>query len=262
MIINPFVFSGSAGYDVAADAYFAAITAAGSSISTANKNAVNAFIVGCKADASPIGGVSNWSAMKEACILAASDDYLGALVPLRGSAPTNNGFTNAHYSRTGGLTSASSRYLLSARNNDASAQNSHSMGLYLTATGAPAAGNRFMATTPTGNTSEIIGGASATKLNPRFRNQSSTLGTLTVASGLGFIGVSRSVSTGYEMRAWGTQSTFTDTSAVPKNSRIGIFADAFGAQLTPGTYQFYWIGDAVDLAALDARITTLIAALT
>jgi len=122
------VFAGVASYDADAATYFAAIATAGSSITTANKAAVNAFIVGCKSD-----GI--WTAIKACCLLAGPDNLTGALVPLVGSAPTNSNFVSGDYSRTAGLVGdGSTKHLSSNRNNDADPQNSKHLAVWINST--------------------------------------------------------------------------------------------------------------------------------
>lgn len=244
--------------------YFTAGTATGATLSSTYRDAVTAFIVGCKADASPNSGVSNWDAMKECLILAGWSNLTGALVPLKGSAPTNSGFTNAaDYTPTGGLSnSGADQYLTSARANNADPQNNHSMGVYTTA-GTTNNSTRFIGSTPSGNATEIVTGATSTtpRVNPRFRSQTATLSTLTVANGTGMIGLSRHQSGSYIARAWGTQATISVASGTPKTGQVGIFASADGTSKSTMTFKFYWIGEAVDLSLLGPRLTTLFAVL-
>ena len=107
--------SGGGGYDADAQAYITAVeTADGQALETAVKDAINAFVVGCKAD-----GI--WNAIKASCILAGARTLNGVLVPLAGAAPTNNGFVGAgtDYNRkTGLLGNGSSKWLNSNRNNN------------------------------------------------------------------------------------------------------------------------------------------------
>jgi hypothetical protein len=73
-------------YDADASAYILAVEAAdGQTLEPATRSAINKFVVGCKAD-----GI--WTAIKASCILAGARTLAGALIPLVGTAPTNNGF--------------------------------------------------------------------------------------------------------------------------------------------------------------------------
>ena len=69
--------------DPDAAAYIAAVEAAdGQMLEPALVTAYNEFFVGCKADASPFAGVSNFDAIKASCIMAGARTLAGALVPL------------------------------------------------------------------------------------------------------------------------------------------------------------------------------------
>jgi hypothetical protein len=84
-------------FDPDAKAYIAAVEVAdGQALEPAIRTAYNNFILGCKSD-----GI--WDAIKASCILAGARSLSGALVPLKGSAPTNNNFVSGDYVRTTGL---------------------------------------------------------------------------------------------------------------------------------------------------------------
>ena len=69
---------GGVAYDTDAAAYITAVeTADGQALETAVADAINAFVVGCKAD-----GI--WDAIKASCIMAGARTLNGALVPLVG----------------------------------------------------------------------------------------------------------------------------------------------------------------------------------
>ena len=85
-------------------AYLAAVAAAdGTHVEVGVATAVDDFIKGCKADPSGIPGRSNWDAIKASCILCGARTLAGALVPLAGTAPTNNNFLPEDYNRETGL---------------------------------------------------------------------------------------------------------------------------------------------------------------
>ena len=80
------VWSPGFNYDTNASAYIDAVEAAdGQALETATRYAINDFVIGCKQD-----GI--WNAIKASCILSGARTLAGALVPLVGTAPTNNGF--------------------------------------------------------------------------------------------------------------------------------------------------------------------------
>ena len=84
--------------DADARAYVVAVnTADGQPLEAPVVQAIDAFVIGCKAD-----GI--WSAIKASCILMGARTLSGALTPLVGPAPTNNGpFVSADYNRKTGL---------------------------------------------------------------------------------------------------------------------------------------------------------------
>jgi hypothetical protein len=93
----------------------------GQALETATRMAINSFVKGCKAD-----GI--WPAIKASCILAGARTLTGALIPLVGSAPTNNGFIGIgtdYVRKTGLVGNGSTKYLDSNRANNADPQNSN-----------------------------------------------------------------------------------------------------------------------------------------
>ena len=75
----------SSSLDRDAAVYLNAVAVAdGEQLEPAVRKAINDFVNGCKQD-----GI--WDAIKASCILAGARTLAGALVPLVGTAPTNNG---------------------------------------------------------------------------------------------------------------------------------------------------------------------------
>lgn len=247
-------------FDPDALAYFSGITAAGSSITDGNKLAVDAFIKGCKAD-----GI--WSAIKASCLLAGPDNLTGALVPLVGAAPTNNGFVSGDYSRTTGLIGDGiSKYLNSNRNNNADPRDLSHLAVWVTtantAIGYYAASNL----TVSGGNGVLVDPA-----NTRIRFWNREPATTSVISGhtsTGLIGVSRSLSASYIARKDSSNNPITTTSALPESGNVYLFArnstsgSGTAAAFGNGRISFYSIGENLDLALLDARLATYMSSLT
>ena len=83
--------------DADAAAYIAAVEAAdGQSLEAGVREAYNRFILGVKAD-------NHWSAMQHSCILMGARTLSGALVPLRGAAPTPENLVSGDYLRKTGI---------------------------------------------------------------------------------------------------------------------------------------------------------------
>jgi len=125
LTINRLAAAGPA-LDPDAQAYIDAVELEdGQALEDGVRTAINDFVVGCKSD-----GI--WSAIKSACILAGARTLDGALVPLVGSAPTNNNFVSGDYDRETGLKgNGSTKYLDSNRNNNADPQDDNHNAIYI-----------------------------------------------------------------------------------------------------------------------------------
>ena len=239
--------------DPDAAAYITAVEAADNqALEEKVKIAIDNFVLGCKAD-------DIWPAIKASCILAGARTLAGALVPLVGTAPTNNGFIGIgtdYVRKTGLIGNGSTKYLSSNRNNNADPQNNKHLAVYLTATstgskcpigsGAALAGNSQIVqnTTGSGVTFRInfTSGASAT--------------TADLTTGL--TGVSRASSASVNWRISSSSGIYTDTSQSPQNAIVDVFRRSGGTLYSNQTIAFYSIGESLDLARLDARVTDLI----
>ena len=257
----------TAALDSDAAAYIAAVEAAdGQSLEVDVKTAINNFIVGCKAD-----GI--WTALKASCILSGARTLSGALVPLVGTAPTNNNFVSGDYNRETGLVgNGSTKYLDSNRNNNADPQNSKHISAYVTT--APTTGG---VTDSNGYPVCIGAGTGATGSSEIFRDNNATTGstrsncatasTFTGAgTATGLLATSRSSSSSYVARFISSNQTITQTSQTPFNGTIGVFkagsGSAANATYHNGRLAFYSIGESLDLALLDARVGRLVAETT
>ena len=240
--------------DADATAYLAAVQAAdGQVLEPAVRLAVNSFIKGCKAD-----GI--WTAIKASCILAGARTLRGALVPLVGTAPTNLNFVSGDYNRETGLVGdGSTKYLDSNRNNNADPQNNAHMSVYVSTAGDGAYIGEIEAGGAV-NGSQIVSVVSTTTLASRLRS-SSTATTSWLTNPTGLIGLSRSSSGDYARRFNSASATVSSASTVssPQQS-IFVLGRNYGAAPlhTNGRLAFYSIGESLDLALLDTRVTTLI----
>lgn len=237
--------------DPDAAAYFAAIVAAGSTISSANQAAVNAFVVGCKTD-----GI--WSAIKASCILAGADTLAGALVPLVGDAPTNvgSGFVSGDYSRTTGLLGdGSTKYLNSNRAGNADAQNNMHYGCYVSVSGTLNRALMGDESSSAGNPTQLYTNFSRCRASTSFTHSIST------ADGTGFVGISRSASGNYFHRRSGTTDNPSTASTGQNSQNIMVFARELSDR-NNCRMSFYSIGESLNLALLDARLATYMSSLT
>jgi hypothetical protein len=253
------VITGTQKPDVDATAYLAAVEAAdGQALEPAVRSAVDAFVFGCKQDCT-------WPAIKASCILAGARTLAGALVPLVGTAPTNVGglFVSGDYNRKTGLVGdGSTKYLNSNRNNNADPQNNCHVSCYRTrSTG----GNQAFVAARAGGTAIGARYLWMAGTAPQFGCSPSadifdTAGsdTLNVAT---FQGVSRASGTATTGRINGTNHSFTRDSAAPINNNLRVFCGASDSTqefFSSARLAFYSIGESLDLALLDARVTDLI----
>lgn len=246
----------SRGYNGVSDpdaaAYVAAVEAAdGQLLENAVGKAINAFVIGCKND-------RIWTAIKASCILAGARTLNGALVPLVGTAPTSFNFVAGDYNRKTGLAgNSSSKYLDSNRSNNADPQNNNHNAVFasnLGTTGVLAGANDGSGAGPGAN---FLGRTGFT----RNRCNTSTAPPATPIPGL--IATSRFNSSSYVARVASTNGTVNIESGTPENASFLFFRrSAVGFEsYTDARLAFYSIGESLNLALLDTRVTTLINAI-
>jgi hypothetical protein len=240
-------------------AYIAAVEQAdGAFLEEEVKQAIHAFVVACKFD-------GTWAAIKASCILAGARTRLGALTPLVGTAPTSFNFTDGDYNRRTGLVGdGSTKYLDSGRNNNADPQDSAHQGVFVSDAPTLDIGRSYIGAGGTANGTSSIFLQTASPGSIRFRSRTNTglaySGPTFATTGL--IAHSRSVAAEVVARAGGANATLAGTSQVPHNGSVLVFGRNSNSN-TPGEYlnarlAFYSIGESLDLALLDARVTTLI----
>jgi hypothetical protein len=239
-------------FDADASTYIEAVEVADAqALETATRYAINDFVIGCKQD-----GI--WSAIKASCILAGARTLAGALIPLAGTAPTNLGpFVSGDYNRKTGLVGdGSTKYLDSNRANNADPQDSNHNAFFCTV--LPTTGrvmNSGIGSTPTGANTIAKGAGSNWTVRSRngtaFADQSTAIAN-------SFVGISRSSSASYQLRANKGITVLTQSSQAPTSDTISIFRGA--TAYADARLAFYSIGESLNLAALDARVTALITA--
>ena len=262
MPMNPRLLRPIASGDPDARRYIAAVQAAdGATLEPAVRKAINDFVVGCKAD-----GI--WSAIKASCILAGARTLAGALTPLVGTAPTNNGpFVSGDYNReTGLIGNATTKYLNSNRNNNADPQNSHHLAVYASELDSNGGGIGIYAG------SGVAGAAGSTMLVERgsvpgalrARSRSSTLSSASNNEAVGFLAVGRSDAGTHVIRTNGASSSHSISSDAALNGNHFVFAGnnaGSPANVSNARLAYYSIGESLDLALLDTRVSALIAAI-
>jgi hypothetical protein len=256
LLINPYRFALTNFLeDADATAYISAIeTADGQSLEPAVKTAINNFVAGCKSD-----GI--WSAIKASCILAGARTLSGALVPLVGAAPTSISFVSGDYNRKTGLVgNATTKYLNSNRAADADPRNNASLAVWVS-TPATASNIYYLGalrTTPTPAVYSVI----STNVGFSIRNTAGAPNSN--RTGTGLAGVSRTASNSFNWRWAGATGTSASVSTGTYSANIFVYgANLNGAinNRSNGRLAFYSIGESLNLALLDTRLSTLMTSL-
>jgi hypothetical protein len=232
-------------------AYIAAVeTADGQSLEPDVKMAIDAFVVGCKAD-----GI--WTAIKASCILAGARTLTGALVPLVGTAPTNFNFVSGDYDRKTGLVGdGSTKYL--TQSTSTPLQNSSHQTIYLSSAATTVAANfeTHLAQWPASGTNGRT--QITTNTTQTFTRSREPTGNTVSSVGLGLTGIDRSAAGEYRRRILGANTTISASSTGVPNTTAHVFNNPGLGQYSNARLAFYSIGESLDLALLDARVTTLI----
>jgi hypothetical protein len=250
-------------YDPDALSYLSAVEAAdGQGLETSVKVAINNFVLGCKAD-----GI--WNSIVTSCIMAGARTVAGALVPLRGNAPTNNNFVAGDYSRTLGLIgNDSNKYLSTGYNNNDTTnfpQNDSHISCYVTETNTDNNTGIFVGTTNALGSFLFIG--HTTTNQTIFKNRTTSLTRTVALSAVGFQGISRDGASSLFSRQTTSGGTISDlsqttTSATPSSQLYGVFAAGAGSGPTSARLSFYSIGKSLSISNLDTRVTNLMSALS
>jgi hypothetical protein len=236
-------------------------TADGAGVETGVAVAVDAFVAALKAD-------SLWDAIGSSCLLSGPRTLAGALVPLRGDAPTAYGFVAGDHSRDTGLQGDGTSYIDSNRNNNADPQDSQHVSVYAS-----------IAATSTSTNYPVYIGANDTasggathigRLNNngalylRSRQAGVNYSVTGTGSETGFLGLSRGSASTYVARR--AQATVTPTavgsrtSTTPFDGNVFIFGSTAN-YISNARLAFYSIGSSIDLAALDSHISSYVTAI-
>jgi hypothetical protein len=213
--------------------------------------AVNQFVLGCKAD-------DIWNAIKASCILAGARTLTGALVPLVGTAPSRTGTEGGwNYARKTGLkANGTDNDIDTGRNNNADPQDNKHLAVWISTHHT-----RNQTRADLGGASSNIGGSQLmTTTSARFYRVnwigSAANSENETATTVGFWGASRTGTSTVTGRYANSNRAFTDGSAAPINVNMRVFSR--GTDFSDARLAFYSIGESLDLALLDARVTTLI----
>ena len=250
-------------FDADARDYILRVEAAdGQRLESQVRGAINAFVIGCKAD-------GTWTSLVASCIMAGARTVAGAIVPLRGNAPTNNNFVAGDYSRTLGLLgNDSNKYLATGYNNNDTTnfpQNDSHISCYVSATQTDASGV-LVGTQSTLGGILTLGYSSQTQIF--FRNRAGT-SRLFPAAPLGFQASTRNNSANFSSRATQSGGNISDSTSIiastaPNSNLFGVFcgfSSTTANQFSAARMSFYSIGKSLTIANLDTRVTTLMTTL-
>jgi hypothetical protein len=241
-------------YDEDAGNYIQAVeTADAQALEPATRKAINNFVIGCKQD-----GI--WTAIKASCILAGARTLAGALVPLVGTAPTNNGFIGIgtdYVRKTGLVGNGGTKYLNSNRAANADPQNSIHLACFKT--------NTLLTGALVGSITapfDLLDNESGTlRAFSRNNNPPTGIAAISMTGVTGFMGWSRGSVSQVTIRGSSRSLTGSSTSNTPSSVSLHVFSRSNNGApqaLSTARLAFYSIGEAIDLALLDARVTDLI----
>ena len=216
-------------------------------------NAINSFVVGCKQD-----GI--WDPIKACCIMAAWDGLNGALYPLKGAAPTPYGFLEGDYDRETGLVGdGSTKYLDSNRANNADPQDSKHLSAYISTLSTQNGVFRWSL----GDVGFSVLGQTTTNKHYGRLNDSDTSTPGLASPELNFTAIRRNDSTGKVIRLGGIDYPIAATSGAPDSGNYFVFRrnEASIPGYSNARLSFYSIGESLDLALLDTRVSNLMTAI-
>lgn len=238
-------------WDSEAASYLTSVESAdGQSLESSVARAINQFVLDCK-----IRGI--WSSIKSSCLLCGPRTLNGALVPLKGTAPTNVNFLSSDYNRETGLKGdGSSKYINTNRNYSTDTQDNQHMCVYISSFDSKpqASGSTVYIGSGTSTGAGIIG-KDGSNNRIYFRNQNTTSYTtgLDVSIVTGLLGSYRNNSNDYTIRINGKNLVYSQSSQSPLNANIFAFAipGSPASFYTNSRLSFYSIGEALDLRLLE-----------
>jgi len=261
-LINPYRFA--SGLDADAAAYIAAVEAADADVlEEAVKTALNAFVVGCKAD-------GNWDAITMCIIMRGVRTLAGCKVPLKGSAPTdstasNPVFEEADYTRATGLksngTTTTGKSFDVGAHTDLAQNNVHRCAFCQGSESNSRA--YFGSSASNSNASKVRIGTGSTTTSMGSRCHTDTLGSApahAVVTRVGFHLLQRQNSTEYEYITDNESFTHSGASVAPASGTLQIYRDVSG--VTTARLSFYSHGTYIpNSSAYKTRVNTLLTAL-
>jgi hypothetical protein len=234
--------------DAEADAYIAAVEAAdGQALEPGVKFAIKNFVLGCKAD-----GI--WTAIKASCILAGARTLTGALVPLVGTAPTSFNFVDGDYTRKTGLKgNESNKRLDSNRAANADSASNYHLSFFASEVATVNLYPNFISGQRNLFYDRTVG-------SPFYGFNDFAGSVNSGPATTGFVGGTKN-GTARTIRANSALSSNTGSAGSPNSETSKVFCASNVND--PSFYSnarlaFYSIGESLNLALLDSRVTDLI----
>jgi hypothetical protein len=247
-----------AAFSAEASDYFTRVEAAGGTVTA--KPAVAAYIDSLVA----LGG-AYWDTMGTSCLFVGVD-FEGCFVPLRDgmNTPANFGFVSGDHNPATGLKGNGVKFILIGRSNNSSPQNDFSASTWIHTAQSSGNGAYFGSANASAGRTHFF----QTDTELFFRNRSETphVAFTITAKPTGFIGMRRLLSTEYETRQGGTNSTTSSVSEAPTSIPFGVFGRGQSGGTTAdlisdARVSTYHEGPALDLSVLNGLQTTLTAAI-
>jgi hypothetical protein len=250
----------SPSFDIDYLNWYARVLTAGSSISSQNQVTLNKFFVDLKKN-------NLWNSITQANILCGVSSLSGALIPIKGATPVNNGFVTGDYNIINGLNSGSlnNKWLDTTVLENSFSSNPDSVGRHFfvasSSLTSPTATNKYLLGSATLGGSRIyspaIGGSLSVQLNA-----GSTVTGLVPTFGTSAQRIAMSRQNGTLNRYYNGTSTSSANTAgtITTANTIGIFGAPSQSRYET-IMQFYSFGYYADLTTLDSVVSSMISAI-
>lgn len=251
-------------FDPDAEDYILQVLATGELLPPHVQAAIDRFVTGCNEDASPIGGVSNWDAMKVSYLWKGPLTFDAALVPLKSPISEIVGYTPSDYDSVLGLIGGSGKRIDVRRGNTDPSANCHSLAWVVSpptneSTGGGSVSGYLVESTLSGARNIRHKVLSTWQIEVSCNGTGFTTQPLsTVISGPQVFGITRYSNDFYEYYAGGRLFEVAE----PVQSPTASFIRAMGRGNNVGAWNtarlgFISVGESVDLSALANRVERL-----
>jgi len=236
------------------------VLAAGSSISATNIVTLNKFFLDLKKN-------NLWNSITQANILCGVSSLAGALIPIKGATPVNNGFVTGDYNIINGLNSGAlnNKWLDTTILESSFSSNPDSVGRHFfvasSSLTSPTATNKYLIGSSTLGGSRIYSPAIGGSLSMQL-NAGSTVAGLVPTFGTLAQRIAMSRQNGTLNRYYNGTSTSSANAigTITTGNTIGVFG-APGQARYETIMQFYSFGYFLNLSLIDTVVTSMISAI-